>query len=499
MHLNSEIHKLNWTKTIVTYGKWYLISSLLTKGLNILMLPIYTSYLSTEDFGIFQSLNSIAQLLPFFLSCSLDVAFSRYYHEFKNNKSELIKLFSTIYWFVSIYGAFVIFLFIVISYYWIPGFLNIPVFPLAYLSFIPVLFSQLANLGRVFLQQSLNTKRATLLDVASAVVNLVTVVSLLVVLKLGLISMLVGISTASIFLFLYYTRYFVRLNILQIKFSLPTLYKSLKYSIPLIPAMAGSWLAGSANRLIITKYCGLSDVGIFSLGFQLASILYVIGDALSRVTDPLSMSGLVNDKNDTKKKISNIAISTLGIMLIFNIGIYLFSNEFVALFAPSSYSDSAIIIPLIGFAYVLGIQQRYPTQVLLFHKKTILVSLATILMGIINILVNLLLVPQVGFIGSALATITSSLFSILWIIFWAQKIDKLDYNWTKYFLLLSLFIISILISRFFFASKIINLWSVIMKMLYLVLFSLIVIQIINRGLVKKYISKFFLKFMNHNH
>ena len=77
MLTDQSIHKERWSSSIVKYGKWYLLSSFITKGLGILLLPIYTKYLSPDEYGILQGLNSVANFLPFILSLSLDAAFGR--------------------------------------------------------------------------------------------------------------------------------------------------------------------------------------------------------------------------------------------------------------------------------------------------------------------------------------------------------------------------------------------------------------------------------------
>ena len=101
--LNDKKDK-SWLSSLINYGKWYFISSVLTKGLSVLLLPIYTRYLSPEDFGVLQSLNSIAIFLPILLSCSLDSAIARYYHNLKHDNAKLAIMFSTIFWFVTVYG-----------------------------------------------------------------------------------------------------------------------------------------------------------------------------------------------------------------------------------------------------------------------------------------------------------------------------------------------------------------------------------------------------------
>jgi hypothetical protein len=101
------IHKASWLRTITGKGKWYLLSSAMTKGLSILLLPVYTRYLSPSDYGVLNTLTSISQLLPIFVSLYLDAAFGRFYHSMKVDPGQLRRLFSTVYWFVLANGTVV--------------------------------------------------------------------------------------------------------------------------------------------------------------------------------------------------------------------------------------------------------------------------------------------------------------------------------------------------------------------------------------------------------
>lgn len=431
MTSNINIHNEKWSNSIVKYGKWYLLSSFITKGLGILLLPVYTKYLSPDEYGILQGLNSVANFLPFILSLSLDAAFGRYFHEDKADFKRLQLLYSTVYWFVLIYGAILLFGIFATSKFWLTSLLEVPIFPYAYLSFIPALLNQLALLGRTFLQQTLETKKSTVLDVVSTLLNAGVSVLLLVAFNMGVISSLVGILAGALFLFAYYHIYFSKLRLLTYTFSWKVLGKCLVYSIPMLPSMAGSWISSMSDRLVIAKYCSLASVGLYSLAFQLGQLLYVLGDAITRVLGPIIMSGLVYDKENTKSKITNSAYLIFLIMLFGEIMLYLFSEEFVTFFADERYFESAIFIPIFGFNYVLGMQQRFPTQVISYRKKTWVISAGCILSACVNLGLNIMFVPKYGYVFAVWSSVASNLVYCIWSFFWGQRFEKINYPFGK--------------------------------------------------------------------
>ena len=82
----------------------------------------------------------------------------------------------------------------------------------------------------------------------------------------------------------------------------------LLYSIPLIPNIAGGWINGFSDRLIISKYVDYTATGIYSLAANLAFLLYVVQDSITQVQGALSMSGLLKDRKITRMNVIFIRI-----------------------------------------------------------------------------------------------------------------------------------------------------------------------------------------------
>lgn len=446
--MENNIHEKKWGTSIAKYGFWYLLSSFITKGLGIILLPVYTKYLVPSDYGILQTLTSISSFLPFILSLCLDSAFGRFYHEDKVDNKRLSLLYSTVYWFVSIYGLLVLIICILSSKLWVESLIEVPVFPYVYLTFIPVLFNQLALLGRTFLQQALETRKSTALDIISTLINAGLSVLLLVYFNLGVLSRLYGIAAGSLFLFVFYFFYYRKIGLLVFRFSSPYLVKCLKFSLPMIPAMAGSWVSTMSDRLILAKYCSLATVGLYSIAFQLGQTLYLLGDAITRVVSPLIMSGLVYDKDNTKIKIANSSYQVLILMLIVNFFLFVFADEFMTVFADKAYFEAAVFIPIFGFSYVVGVQQRYPLSIISYKKKTWIISMGCILMACLNFGINILFVPVFGYSFAVWANVAANVFYTIWTFCWGQKYEKINYHLVRYLRAIAIFSFIVLCTYF---------------------------------------------------
>lgn len=449
MRKDHAIHSQSWIRTIVSKGKWYLFSSILVKGINIILIPIYTRYLTTQEYGILNSLNAVSQLLPIFISLYLDSAFGRFFHDVKKSPAKLSALFSTVFWFVTGFGLIVITLTILSANLWMPGLIKVPVWPYAYLAFIPPLFLQLGQLGIVFLRQSLLAKQTTLVEIISTILLAGATLPLLMLFNLGVQARLIGGLLASLFVFVFYTLYFIRSGILRPIFNGSILIKCLAYSLPLIPNIAGGWIAQLSDRLILAKYASLEAVGVYSLGFQLAMVLYFLQDAITQVTGPLSISGLVHDRKKTKKKISKFLFLILSVMLTGHMMISLFSSEAVTLLASQKYQDASRVIGIIGFAYVLSSLYRVFSDILSFHRKTWIISVSGIIMGVVNLGLNLILVPRFGYTAAAYS-FTVSILSYLIILFaFSQRYEKLNIYWREILTVFGVYLVMIVFANLF--------------------------------------------------
>lgn len=436
----SAIHQGSWLKKIFQTGKWYLLSSLFTKGLGFLLLPIYTRYLSPSEYGVLNTLNSLAQFFPIVMSLYLDAAFGRFFHEMKHSPEKLSGLFSTVFWFVSIWGMLVTAVLLLTGFLWTGAFL--PDVPYVYfiLAILPCLCIQLGQLGMIFLRQSLDSKRTTLIEISGSLILVVITLPLLIWFQWGVMARLVGALVPALLIFTYYVSFFRKKGLLKIFLDFSLLRNCLWYSIPLIPNVAGGWISSLSDRLVLAKYADLNAVGLYSLAFNLGQILYLIQDAITQVTGAVSMSGLVDDKENTKKKMADLSLNLWALMLLANLGLTLFSPELVQVVASNKYSDATLMIGIVAFSYVLSSQYRIFTDIISFHKKTWVITTAGLLMAAASLGLNLLLVPRFGYEATAWTFVASTLVYTFWIFVWAQKWDPLPLRLGATVLLFAVFV-----------------------------------------------------------
>jgi len=472
--IQEDIHKGNQFKKIFKHGSWYFIGSLLTKATGFFLLPVYTKYLSPADYGVLNSLNSIANLLPIFISLYLDSAFGRYYFfEKKVSEQRVQLLYSTLFWFICAWGAVVVITALLISPFTFQPLLNIPFSPYIPLIMIPTLFGQLSLLGSGFLRNNLKAKEITILNfIVFLCVTGVTLV-LLINYKMGIQSNLYAAAIGSLITFVYFHFVSIKYSLLSFSFDWNILRTSLMFSLPLIPNVAGGWIGGLSDRLILAYYGKIEQVGLYSISAQIALILYMVNDAMTQVQGPIGLSALTGNHEEGKKQISEFLSLFTWFILFFYLVLTFFSKEILYVMTDVRFHSAYKLVSVLAFLYVMSGVYRIFTTVLSFHGKMWVISSAAIISALVSMILNLIFIPYFGQWAAAWASFFSVMGYTAWLIIWSQKFDPLPINYSLIILSLILAMVLVITNIYIDNFKLLSFWgNICMKFLFLFVYIL---------------------------
>ncbi|MEM1120544.1 MAG: oligosaccharide flippase family protein [Bacteroidota bacterium] len=430
--LRIRLKSSNWLSAIFKHSKWYLLASLATKAMGFLLLPLYTQYLTPTDYGILTSLEVINYLLPFFFSFALVSAFDRFYHQKTGNSRYLSTLFSTILFFVLAAGTAVVTLVIISSYFWMPHFLEVPAYPYALLGFLPTLLTEISLLGFAFFRQSLQAKKVSLILISSALVNIVISLWLVVGQEMGVLGRLWGNLGASVLSFVAVLWYAHKNQLIKFVVDRPLLRNCLRYSVPLIPLAASSWINVFSDRLIIGQYVGIDAVGIYSIAFHISMILYFVGESIVQVLVPMIMSGLEKREISIKNKLSDYNYYLWSLLLFGSLVACFFAQPIINYFLDPAFGETAAIIPILCLAITFQMSHRLYGQLINYHKRTRIFMVGALISAGLNILLNLLLVPKYGYLAAAYTTLGVSIFYAVFVVGWSRQLEAVGLPHWKY-------------------------------------------------------------------
>ena len=393
-------------KRTIQLGSIYSIGSISQGALFVLLFPIYTSFLSPQDFGIIGLMSITVSLLTRFVSSPLNSAFTRFYYAPEYREKSGILLFNLFLWALLIITCFAVIFWRISEY--LAGIL-LQDRNLAHLLKIYALILFLQPFSSLFLCLLRMLERAkyfVFTSISSLLLSAGLTLYLLTVLKKGVLALIVGNLLSLIVTIIMVLPVFIKKS--TFKLSRSTLIPPLKYAYPLLLSEYSNLLIQSGDRYVLRIFNSVSTVGLYSFGYQIAGILQ------TALVTPLkqALQPVVLKQEEDPEAIRHLL--RMGATYFYLIGcaacllISLFSREILMLFARKEVFWAAwVIVPTITYSYVQHGLGNFVGWGMGLMKKSFHVSGIVLVAALVNIGLNFLFVPQWGMLGAAFATMLS--------------------------------------------------------------------------------------------
>lgn len=391
-----------FAKDVVLIG----VTQLLT-GLSVfLLLPIITKTLSVYEYGIWAQIWVTVSLLSPLALLGLSQATIRYLAA----ETDIIKIRNIFYsgiLFVTVWGSFISLAIIILSD------------PIAWIFFQDGSTAHLIRLAAFLIVLTALYQLSSLyfrIFQMNAIFALITILKtcghlLLVFLFLWAGLGLQGVIGATLAIHLIMAAFSLVLVVSRIGLALPNvleLKEVLVYGIPLTPNPMLDWLRSSSDRYIIGIFLGMGAVGIYSVAYSVGSIILILVSPIQFILFP-SLSKIYDEKKyDEVKNYLRYSIKYfLMIAIPSAFGISALAVPLLATMTTSDYLDGAVLIPFIAFGGVFFGVYQISINVTQLVKKTKFNLYLYLAAAVSSILLNVLLVPVLGILGAAIASLIS--------------------------------------------------------------------------------------------
>ena len=429
-------------KETLIYGT----STILARMLNFFLVPFYTYYLITADYGIIATVFAFMALFNIVYQYGMDQAYLRFAEDKKTNDT-----FSTP--FLAVCGTSVLLsvLIVLLSPY-LAQFLGIGTsnaYLIKYCVFI-MAFDALNIVPFAKLRFEHRAWHFVLIKSASIVVNVAGNICALKFFDWGIN----GVFAAGILASL--TSLILLLPVIKENFVFrfdKTLFKQMfKFSWPFIPAGAASILVNVIDKPLLSHLTSLADVGVYQANFKIGIFMMLIVSMFDQAWRPF----FIQEEKEPGAKQTFAEIFTwsfallgwvfLGLSLLMPLIIQ--SNIFGFNLINRAYWGGLKIIPLVVGGYLFyGCYINFMIAPVLTKKTTVLMKI-TLLGAATSVLVNILVVPRIGILGAGWAILASYFVMALSLFIFGQKNYKIDYEYKKIF-----FIALLIIAGFFTGSQ----------------------------------------------
>lgn len=376
------------------------IGNFSTKAINLIMIPLFSSWLSAEDYGTFDLIVTYAMLLIPVLTLSNSDSIFRLSIDKEDNKKNI---YITNGLFINIIGIIiisVILYFISILTSWTLG------LPFIFLLIVEIMNNHLQGCMRALKKLNIYS----LFSVISTFFIVIFVTIFVQNYKLGLQGMIYGyalgysISCLLIINLIKYWKY-ISLN----KISLKYMKELISYSLPLVPNNISWWFINVSDRILINLVLGPAANGIYAIACKIPNFCTSIFSTFS-ISWQETATELIEyeDKNIINNYYNIIYNKTISIMIslcggILSLNFLLFEYVF-----DIRYSKAALYSPILVTAVLFTCITQYFGGIQIGLKRAKENGISTIIGATSNIIINAILIKFIGLYAAALSTLFSN-------------------------------------------------------------------------------------------
>ncbi len=394
----------------------YSIGEVIPRLISFFLLPVFTLYLSTGDYGIISYTNAVMLFLFVISSLSLNTYLLREYYDCKTDE-ERDELIGNVFSVITVFNIILLVLAyiigpIVIKY----TRLQIPFTPYFSLSFINNFLEVFSIIPLVVFRIKDKVSLYVIINVIKSLLLFVTTYVLIVHFKWGVLGNFYGRLFVNLIFVIIYAIIILRHSKLNLKQRL--LKSGLKFSLPLIPGAIGYLLISMSDRIILERYVSLSQLGIYAVASTLAYSLTVIIQSGYRSFEPEIFKHY--NTNDFSAFIEKIHGIYMFVVFALASGLSIFGKDILTIMTKGGFVEGYILIPVILIGVIMTAQNAILGSIIIAERKTKLSSLSTIIGGAVNIVFNIIFIPLYGVMSAA---VVSSIAFILMnlIIYWGMN------------------------------------------------------------------------------
>lgn len=273
-----------------------------------------------------------------------------------------------------------------------------------YLVIITLPFSLIAKYFTGILLAKFKIKEFNLIMLFTSLFNLIGVIFLLIFFNKGifsliLLSILISISTCPIYLFLV-----GKLTNYKLSFKVDVFKKEINFGVKAYFANIFSFLNYRLDMLLVNFFVGVTQVGYYSIAVGIAELVWFIPRSIQIILFPEVASSNDSDSRRAEEMTAVLCRNTVFITSALCVGLAIIGRELIEIMFGSVYLPSFMPLFVLLPGVVMGSIGNIIAAYLSGKGKPIFAMYASSTSLIVNIILNLLLIPLWGIAGAAFAT-----------------------------------------------------------------------------------------------
>ena len=413
-----------YLRRLATTGAAYTAASILSKLIAVALLPLYTRYLTPADYGAAEVLFAAVVAASIVIRFGVIEAVLRFYYKAGEDPRRVVATsFAALFWFGTAAALIALPFAEPISEALLdrsaPGLTRIAIGGLWVLTLHEYLLTlfRLEERARAFFT----------VTIANVLVAIALTVVLVVGQDEGARGLLLGsyVSGAAFVLGLIV----VHRRRLSLRFERPLLRRMLRFGLPTMPAELSLYALNFVDRIIIVRTVGLAEAGLYSLAVKFAQAVNVLVRGFQLAWPPLAYS--IRDDDEARRAYAAVVTWFLAACAFVVVAMWLFARWLARALAAPEFFQSYEAVGLISTAVTL--YALYMVQLVILGRtgRTEFNFPATGAALVVNVVLNLLLVPPLGIVGAGIALVASYLVVVTLMYGFTQRLFPVPYEWGR--------------------------------------------------------------------
>lgn len=383
---------------------WFVACSILQQGISFITVPIFTRLLDQYQYGQYSAYLSWTQIFTTICTLRLDYAvFNKGMSKYPKDRDEYT---SSMQGLTTIVTLLVLFIYLFFSTY-INKMTELPTFIMVGL-FLQILFYSAFNFWMLRRRYEYRYKDVVFATLILSVLNpTIGIIAVSLTENRGIARILSCILVhICLGLFFYYINLRKGKRLVNYKF-----WKfALLFNLPLIPHYFSSYIVEHSDRLMIQKMCGMSMVALYSVAYNIGSLMKIVTTSVSNATIPW-----LYDQMGKKKfqAIEKQLISMMFFISIIVIGLTMVAPELIFVIAGESYSQAVYVVPPVTASMYFVFIYGFLANIEFYYDANKFTMYITMSGAVLNVILNYIMIEIYGYIAAAYTSLFCYLITFL--------------------------------------------------------------------------------------
>lgn len=417
-------------KVILRHSSVFGLSNVLGQVISILLLPLYTRYLTPTDYGALEVLYFVSTIASIVIGMGMTEAMSRFYFDSDKPEDRNRVVSTTILGIGTLYLG-ICSLLIFASPYAARFLLDSAEYTIHFRVLFLTLGIQFSvAIAAAYLRVIQRSFTLLFMSLAQMVLSIAANIWFIVGLEWGSLGML----TATLLVQTLIGGVAIGLILRKVGFGFNVaIYKDMvKFGLPMIPSNLGSYMMIASDRYFVKEYVSLSSTGLYSLGYKIGAMVH------SFLTAPFIQIWFPRryehfGKDNSEEIFARIFSYFTAVLTFAALAVSLLARDIVKIMTTEPFWSSYKVVPIVALAHVIHALYYHFTIAITMKKQTKYYAYLNVTVGVLNLGLNLLLIRAYGIWGAALSTLFTYIARSGLVYFYANRLVPITWEAGRFF------------------------------------------------------------------